>query len=153
MSIIQDPTNALFSIWQANDTPGYGVYGENGAVCWSELGTTDTQKAKDFYATLFGWATEQFPGPAEYTIFKSGEEAVGGMYQITPEMGPIPPHWLPYFAVEDCDASVQKATEQGGSVMKSAEDIPGVGRFAILRDPSSAVFAILKPAPMEAPVE
>lgn len=150
MSIIQDPTGAVFAIWQAKDTAGLEVFGEFGALCWQELGTTDTQKAKDFYTTLFGWATEKFPGPMEYTLFKAGTEGVGGMYQITPEMGPIPPHWLTYFAVADCDATVQKATELGGSVMKSAEDIPGVGRFAILRDPASAVFAILKPAPMEA---
>jgi len=150
MSIIQDPTGAVFSIWQPNDTPGAGVYGEFGAYCWQELGTTDTKKAKDFYTTLFGWASQAFPGPMEYTIFKKGEESVGGMYQITPEMGPMPPHWLTYFAVADCDATVQKATELGGSVMKPAEEIPGVGRFAILRDPASAVFAILKPAPMEA---
>lgn len=147
MSIIQDPTGAVFSTWEPKDTPGSGVYGEFGAYCWQELGTNDTQKAKDFYTTLFGWATESFPGPMEYTIFKKGNESVGGMYQITPEMGPIPPHWLTYFAVSDCDATVRKATELGGSVMKPAEDIPGVGRFAILRDPASAVFAVLKPAP------
>lgn len=147
MSIIQDPTGAVFAIWQAKDTAGVGIFGEFGAFCWQELGTHDTQKAKDFYTTLFGWATEAFPGPVEYTIFKSGREAVGGMYQITPEMGPLPPHWLTYFGVADCDATVQKATELGGSVMKSPEDIPGVGRFAILRDPASAVFAILKFAP------
>ena len=149
MSIIQDPTGAVFSTWEAKDTPGAEVYGEFGAYCWQELGTNDTQKAKDFYTTLFGWATESFPGSMEYTIFKKGNESVGGMYQITPEMGPIPPHWLTYFAVNDCDATVQKATELGGSVMKPAEDIPGVGRFAILRDPASAVFAVLKPAPQQ----
>ena len=47
----------------------------------------------------------------------------------------------------DCDAAVQKATGAGGTVIKPAEDIPGVGRFAILRDPASAVFAVLKPEP------
>jgi predicted enzyme related to lactoylglutathione lyase len=55
-----------------------------------------------------------------------------------------------YFAVKDCDATVQKATEAGGAVIKPAEDIPGVGRFAILRDPASAVFAVLKPEPQAA---
>ncbi len=147
MSVIQDPTGAVFAVWQAKENAGAGVYQQYGAYCWQELGTTDTQKAKDFYTTLFGWGTEQFPGPMEYTVFKSGDQGIAGLYQLTPEMGPIPPHWLTYFAVADCDATVQKAGELGGSVMKPAEDIPGVGRFAILRDPASAVFAILKPAP------
>lgn len=147
MAIIQDPTGAVFALWQPKDMPGSGISHDFGTCCWQELGTTDTQKAKDFYTTLFGWATESFPGSMEYTIFKKSNEGVGGMYEITPEMGSIPPHWLTYFAVADCDATVQKATELGGSVVKTAEDIPGVGRFAILRDPASAVFAILKPIP------
>ena len=71
------------------------------------------------------------------------------MYQIMPEMGPIPPHWLVYFAVEDCDAAVQKASGLGANVIKPAEDIPGVGRFAILKDPQGAAFALLKPQPAQ----
>ena len=83
----------------------------------------------------------------EYTIFKNGGEGIAGMYQITPEMGPIPPHWMVYFAVNDCDATVQKNTDLGGTVIRPAEDIPHVGRFAILQDPASAVFAVIKPTP------
>jgi predicted enzyme related to lactoylglutathione lyase len=82
--------------------------------------------------------------PIEYTMFKNGDRGAGGMYQITPEMGQVPAHWLVYFAVDDCDAKVQKVTELGGTVMKPADDIPGVGRFAILNDPQGAVFAIIK---------
>jgi uncharacterized protein len=149
MSVIQDPTGAMFAVWQPINHPGAGVYQELGASCWNELGTNDTQKAQDFYSTVFGWSTEKFPaGEFDYTIFKTGEESVGGMYKIEPAiMGPVPPNWMVYFAVADCDATVQKASEIGGGVIVSPEDIPGVGRFAILRDPSSAAFAILKPAP------
>ena len=150
MSVLQDSTGAVFAVWQPKTHSGAGVQREFGAFCWNELGTTDTQKAADFYSTLFGWGTEKFPGPVEYTIFKNGDQGVAGMYQITPDMGPIPPHWLTYFAVSDCDDAVEKATKLGGSIMKPAEDIPEVGRFAILRDPASAVFAVLKPATPEA---
>jgi predicted enzyme related to lactoylglutathione lyase len=150
MSVLQDPTGAVFAVWQAITHPGAGVYRDLGAFCWNELGTNDTQKAADFYTTLFGWGTEQFAGPYDYTIFKNGDQGVAGMYKITPEMGPIPPNWLVYFAVADCDATAQKATEHGGTVIVSAEDIPEVGRFAILQDPASAVFAIIKPVTPEA---
>lgn len=150
MAVIKDPTGAVFSIWQAKDNKGAGDYGKPGFLCWNELGTNDSEKAGHFYSNLFGWTRQSFPGPMEYTLFNhEGDRGVGGMYTITPEMGPIPPHWLPYFAVEDCDAKVQKATELGGQVMKPAEDIPGVGRFAILLDPQGAVFAIIKTAPQQ----
>lgn len=150
MSVIKDPTGAVFSIWQARELSGSGVYGTTNALCWNELGTNDPNKAGQFYANVFGWTREPFPGsPVEYTIFKNEGTGIGGMYKMPFEMGPIPPHWLVYIAVDDCDATVQRATELGGHVMKPAEDIPYVGRFAILKDPQGAAFAILKPEPQQ----
>jgi len=150
MAVIQDPTGAVFALWQPKDQKGAGIYNVPNSFIWNELGTRDTQKAGEFYSKVFGWTQEGFPGsPVEYTVFKNGDRGAGGMYQITPEMGPVPPHWLVYFAVDDCDAKVQKATGLGARVMKPAEDIPGVGRFAILIDPQGAAFAILKPEPQQ----
>lgn len=149
MAVIKDPTGAVFSIWQAKDNKGSGVWGQANSVVWNELGTPDKQKAGEFYSNVFGWTKQAFPGPMEYIVFNNGDKGIGGMYQITPEMGPIPPHWMVYFAVDDCDAKVQKASELGAKVMKPAEDIPGVGRFAILSDPQGAVFALLKPQPAQ----
>jgi predicted enzyme related to lactoylglutathione lyase len=150
MAVIQDPTGAVFALWQPKDQKGAGVYNVPNSFIWNELGTRDTQKAGEFYSKVFGWTQEGFPGsPVEYTVFKNGDRGAGGMYRITAEMGPVPPHWLVYFAVDDCDAKVQKATGLGARVMKPAEDIPGVGRFAILTDPQGAAFAILKPEPQQ----
>ncbi len=132
MAVIQDPTGAVFALWQAKDTQGAGSTTCRTRFAGMNSAPTTPQKAGDFYSNVFGWARETFLGPMEYTISKTARRGVAGMYKITPEMGPMPPHWLVYFAVDDCDANVQKATELGGSVMKPAEDIPGVGRFAIL---------------------
>ena len=145
MAVIQDPTGAVFAIWEAKDNKGLGITHTSNSLCWNELLTNDTQKGADFYTNLFGWTTEQFGG--DYTIFKNDDPGVAGMFKILPEMGPIPPNWTIYFAVDDCDATVQKTTELGGSVLKPAEDIPTIGRFAVLMDPQSAVFAIIKPEP------
>jgi uncharacterized protein len=145
MAVIQDPTGAVFALWQAGTHKGSAIYNVPSSFCWNELGTNDTTKAGDFYAGLFGWERDVMDaGGMEYTMFKNGERGAGGMFKISPEMGPIPPHWLVYFAVDDCDARVQKATELGATVMKPADDIPGIGRFAILFDPQGAAFAIIK---------
>jgi predicted enzyme related to lactoylglutathione lyase len=145
MAVVKDPTGAVFALWQGKEHHGSGVYNVPNSFCWNELGTNDTQLAGEFYTKVFGWTKEKFSdSPIEYTMFKNGDRGAGGMYKIAPEMGPIPPHWLVYFAVDDCDAKVQKATELGGSVMKPADDIPGIGRFAILNDPQGAAFAIIK---------
>ena len=145
MAVVQDPTGAVFALWQPKDNKGSGIYNVPNSFCWNELGTTDTQKAGEFYSNLLGWSRQDFSeSPVEYTMFQNEERAAGGMFKITPEMGPIPPHWLVYFAVDDCDAKVQRASELGAKVMRPAEDIPTIGRFAILSDPQGAAFAIIK---------
>ena len=143
MAVVQDPTGAVFAIWEAKEHKGAGISNVSGTACWNEVVTPDTQKAGDFYTNLFGWTTQQFG--ADYTIFNIGDRGAGGMYHLTPEMGPVPPHWAVYFAVDDCDAIAQKTEELGGRVLKAPEDIPTIGRFAILQDPQSAAFAIIKP--------
>ena len=145
MSVVQDPTGAVFALWQAGEHCGARIYNVPNSFCWNELMTTDTVKDKEFYTSVFGWGadTQNF-GPMEYTMFTNGDRPAGGMLGITPEMGPIPPNWLVYFAVDDCDAKAQKAAELGGTIMKPADDIPGIGRFAILTDPQGSAFAIIK---------
>jgi len=145
MAVIQDPTGAVFSVWQPKKHIGVGVLDEVGAMCWNELMTTDAAKAKPFYMGLFGWKDETKPmGPMVYTIYKNGGANAGGMMQISPRMGPIPSHWLVYFSVKDCDATVNKATGMGAKVTVPAQDVPGVGRFAILQDPQGAHFGVVK---------
>lgn len=144
MAVIEDPTGAVFAIWQAGRHKGAGVVNVPGAFCWNELATTDTVKDGEFYAGLFGWGKDVQNFGMEYTMFTNGDRPAGGMFKLTPEMAGIPPHWLVYFAVDDCDAKTKKATELGATVMKPADDIPGIGRFSILRDPQSAPFAIIK---------
>jgi len=76
-------------------------------------------------------------------VFKRDGRSKAGMIAITREMGPLPPHWLSYFAVRDTDAMVAKAIMLRGSVVAQPMDIPDVGRFAVLHDPQGAAFAIL----------
>ena len=86
------------------------------------------------------------PGPVDYTILKGGGTDVAGVMAITDEMGPVPPHWMVYFGIDDVDASTSKVESLGGSIMVPPADIPDIGRFAGLKDPQGAVFFIFKPA-------
>jgi predicted enzyme related to lactoylglutathione lyase len=144
MAVVQDPTGAVFALWQPGTHHGAGIVNVPNSFCWNELSTPDTAKAGEFYTKLFGWTEnkQQF-GPIEYTSFMNGETPAGGMYTPPPEMGNIPPNWLVYFAVDDCDAKVEKAGSLGAGVLAPAMDI-SVGRFAILSDPQGAAFAVIK---------
>ncbi len=145
MAVVQDPTGAVFAIWQAGHHKGAAVVNVPNSLCWNELSTPDTAKAGDFYTGLFGWARDDKDmGPMTYTSFMNGDQPAGGMYTPTPEMGEIPPHWLVYFAVDDVDAKLTKAGELGSTTIVPAMDIPDVGRFAVIQDPQGAVFGIIK---------
>jgi uncharacterized protein len=145
MSVIQDPTGAVFAIWQAGTHSGAGVVNVPNSFCWNELSTPDTTKAGDFYEGLFGWGKDtRDMGVFTYTSFLNGERTAGGMYSPTPEMGEIPPNWQVYFAVADPDATAAKAKELGANVIVPPDDIPETGRFAVIQDPQGAAFGIIK---------
>jgi predicted enzyme related to lactoylglutathione lyase len=144
MAVLSDPQGGTFSVWQAKTNKGIGIHDEPGAFCWGQLNTTDTAKAEAFYTALFGWkAHTGSDGGAAYTEWLLGGTPIGGM-MAKPKEDPAPPHWLPYFAVADCDATAAKAASLGARTYVPPTDIPGVGRFAVFADPQGAVFASYK---------
>jgi hypothetical protein len=148
MGIFLDPEGAFIAAWESKSHIGSGIVNEPGAFGWSELATRDPAKAKAFYTALFGWtARDTDPSTGmQYTEWLVGERSVAGMLPMTPEMGGMPPSWTVYFNVEDCDAAVKRVTENGGALFFGPQDIPSVGRFAVVADPQGAVFAVIKTA-------
>ncbi len=150
MANIQDPTGAVFSVWQPKEHIGAQIVNEPGSFCWNELYTTYSKKAWDFYSNLFGWSREPMQTPTgEYTIFKKGDAQAAGMMQISKEMGATPPHWMVYFAVDDSDRTVEQAKGMGAQVMVPPTNIPNIGRFAVLNDPQGADFAVIRLEPRQ----
>jgi len=145
MAVCQDPEGATFSLWQAGLHIGANVVNEHGALCWNELYTRQPDAALAFYKAVFGWGFNPMPmgdGPP-YQIALVGERPNGGIMAMQPGMD-FPPNWLVYFAVDDCDARLEKAKKGGGEVLMGPMDAGGIGRFAVLKDPQGAVFAIIK---------
>jgi predicted enzyme related to lactoylglutathione lyase len=140
MAVLADPQGAVFAVWQARSHIGVGVRDETNTLCWNELQARDLEAAKAFYPSLFPWRMKESP---EYVEWHLAGNAVGGMLlsQAPPE---VPSAWLAYFAVDDCDGSVRHAEALGGSTIVPGMDIPNVGRMAVLRDPTGAVFAIIR---------
>ena len=125
--------------------PGHGDF------CWTEIASNDADQAKSFYTNVFGWKFQDSDastdGFAYHEFSTGGDYPAGGLYQITPEMFPAgmpPPHFLAYIAVNDVDESAKMAVELGGKVIKEPMEIPNTGRFAIIADPSGAMFATFK---------
>jgi predicted enzyme related to lactoylglutathione lyase len=149
MAVFIDPTGAALALWEPNAHIGADLANESGAFTWNELQTRDTDAAKAFFGSVFGWGADtRQDGGMVYTEWKRGGDSVGGMMDMPAEVPPqIPAYWLVYFALDDCDASVAKATNLGGAALVAPMDIEP-GRFAVLSDPTGAVFGVItmKPA-------
>lgn len=117
-----------------------------GEICWRELRTKDLPAAMDFYSKLFGWELPQTQiSPMDYKEIVLGGTAYGGMMPMEgDDWGDAPSHWATYVAVDNADATAAKITEHGGSITVPAFDAPGVGRMAMVADPSGAEFAIIQ---------
>lgn len=107
-----------------------------------ELSTTDIAKAKDFYGKLFTWKLEDMPmGPGmTYTTIQPGEGTGGGMMkQMIPG---APSAWMAYVIVDDVAASTARAKSLGASVTKDRTEVPGMGWFSIITDPTGAMLGL-----------
>ena len=150
MAILQDPTGAIFSIWQAGKSIGVRLLAEPGALCWTELTTTEPAVAEKFYTALFGWTPKHSsPGSpmpyTEFTVSGANHPSIGMMQKPPHLPKEMPSFWLPYFLATDVDGTAAKATSLGGQIHFGPQDIPNTGRFAVIADPQGAAFAIYDP--------
>jgi predicted enzyme related to lactoylglutathione lyase len=120
----------------------------HGRFVWCELMTTDIPGATSFYRAVMGWAARDSGLPDhDYTILSAGETAVAGlmgMPRFAVAAG-AQPGWIAYIAVDDVDAAAARVTAAGGAVHRAPEDIPTVGRFAVVADPQGAPFVLFRP--------
>lgn len=145
IAAVEDPTGACISLYQAGGHAGAAPLGPlPGTFGWSELATGDTVAAGAFYSGLFGWERKEDEGGLPYTEFQVAGRSIGGMMPLAEHHGDAPPHWLPYVMVTDCDGGAGRVGGLGGSLLVPPTDIPGVGRFAVFRDPAGAGLAIIQ---------
>lgn len=117
---------------------------QHGAFSWNELMTTDVSSAKAFYRELFGWDMHDEPIPeGTYTLLNAGEQKIGGIMAIPTEAAGAPPAWGAYVTVDDVDQQVIRAETLGGRVVLPPQDIPDVGRFAVISDPQGAMLSMI----------
>ena len=148
MSVLQDPTGAIFSVWQPKGHAGTRITGVSGTLCWADLNTSDPERARQFYSALFGWklfAAEH--DPSGYLHIQNGEQHIGGIPSAAHRNPQAPPHWMLYFAVADVDAVAAVAQQHGGRVLMTPTSTESVGRIAVVADPQGAAFAIFKSSP------
>jgi uncharacterized protein len=142
MSVVADPTGAMLCLWTPKGNIGASLVNEHGTLCWEELMSPDVPAAAAFYNKIFGW--EAAPAPdGSYTEWKLAGRSIGGA--MKPPMPGMPSVWGIYFAVDDTDQIIESATAKGATLVMGPTDIPA-GRFAVMADPTGAMFAVIKMA-------
>ncbi|MBC8066720.1 MAG: VOC family protein [Deltaproteobacteria bacterium] len=147
---VADPQGA--ELWVLNNTrgdPPDRKLAPVGTFFWNELHTTAAAEAAAFYTKVFGYTHAPMDmGPSgTYHVLESAGEGRGG---ISDDLtAGVAPHWLPYVHADDPDATLERARKLGASTPVDAMDIPGVGRFGVLKDPTGAILAVMKPMPRQ----
>lgn len=117
---------------------------------WYELITSDLDAAIEFYGKVIGWDVRPGTTPGmDYRMIHAGDQPIGGMMQ-TPDGAAMPPAWFGYVNVADVDAEIAAFEAHGGKVLWPANDLPGVGRMAMVADAQDAALYIMTPASSEA---
>jgi len=142
-----DPGGAFFGVWQAGTTTGFQVANEPGSPTWNENMSRSFEANKAFYAAVFGYTWDDMSSDEfKYAVAQVDGRGVAGVGEMGGDIpAEVPANWLTYFAVDDCDATVDTVIKAGGALRMPAMDSP-YGRFAIVSDPEGATFAVMKNA-------
>ena len=145
MAAFLDQAGAPFSVWQSGAMRGAELFDVPGSLTWNELNTRDLEGSKAFYGSVFGWLfRDSSMAGLPYLVGELNGVAICGMQPMIGEDWPVdlPPHWMVYFAVHDCDRSVERALTLGGQVLQQPTTLP-IGRYAVLEDPSGGIFSVV----------
>lgn len=144
---VEDPQGAELHLFRTTKSDPPDSEGTQGLIFWNELHTSDAEKAVAFYEKVVGYSHQTLnasPGNM-YRILESEGKGRAG---VTDHMGDAArPHWLPYVYVDDPDAALARAEKNGGKLRTKPIEIPGVGRFGVVEDPTGAIIALMKPEP------
>ena len=111
--------------------------------CHLELASTDAAKAKTFYSSFFDWKLSDMDmgNGMIYTTFKPTDDSPGGGMMQQPMPG-APSAWLPYVLVDDVKAAAGKAKTLGAKVVVDTQEVPNMGWFVIIADPTGAPLGL-----------
>ena len=120
---------------------------------WYELVTTDIDKAVDFYGKVVGWDFKDSGMPGiKYMLFGKDGKDVGGIMSWSQAGAPdMPPEWMGHIHTAKLDEELKSVVADGGTIVKPAMDIPGIGRFAVVLDPQKVKYLLFEPGTQYAP--
>lgn len=160
-----DPRGAAFGLWQARARLGAQHINAPGGWVFSDLRSTEPERAIVFYEQLFGWqvsdieegpsAMIRLPGYGDHLAATSDPDiherqagAPEGFADVVAALAPLESgadDWHVSFSVADRDDAAALAERLGGRVLDSWDG--SWTRAAELQDPQGATFRVTQYAP------
>jgi hypothetical protein len=140
-AFVTDPQGAGVAFLRASGgdppdrEPAAGDFG------WVELWTSDLAGSLAFYVSL-GYTAGglQIRGDEPYRVLKVAGEPQAGVVEL--ERGDAGSGWLPYVAVDDLSATLERAVALGGQVVVEPDPEFAEGLTAVIVDPTGAALAV-----------
>ena len=118
-----------------------------GKIGWVDMSVDNADEVRDFYSAVVGLRAQDVDmgGYSDYSmLMRDSDDAICGICHARGSNAELPPGWLIYFIVENCDEAAAACTANGGKVLIEPKGLAG-GRFCVIEDPSGATAALYQP--------
>lgn len=114
-----------------------------GRIIHVELTSADPERAAEFYRAAFGWESAASPYVDGYLLAATGAgDGIDGAIMSREHQAQVAIVWL---QVDDLETTRTAVVAAGGSVVGEAQEIPGQGRVAYVRDPEGVLLGLRQP--------
>ncbi|MCA9690020.1 MAG: VOC family protein [Nannocystaceae bacterium] len=143
LAVLADPTGAHWAVFAVSRARPLPERPPPGVFCWTQLLTPEVARARAFYGELLRWGVEPAPSPdgLPSVMFRASGKLHAGALQLPPS-ATATASWLPYVAVAEITAAERRAQSLGAAILRGATELPGLGAFCVLQDPTGAELAL-----------
>lgn len=117
-----------------------------GTPTWIDLGVPDGEglgRARAFYRALFGWEYEErSAGTGPFTLCLLRGLPVAALRPRCVADLDGESWWHVYLATDDCDATAERITAAGGTLLAPPAEAAGLARTAAVEDPAGGRFGL-----------
>jgi predicted enzyme related to lactoylglutathione lyase len=114
-------------------------------MAWMDLTVPNAEQVKNFYQQVVGWEVEEV-SMGDYNDYSMNspidKKAITGICHAKGPNADIPASWMPYFIVDDLDASIKSVENQGGEILTTIKSMGDTDRYVFIKDPAGAMCAL-----------
>ena len=105
------------------------------------------KKTIEFYEKIFGWKFQNWGGPVDYWLIKTGDDSEPGIDGGLSPKGENAALNCPTIDVKDIDKTMEMVKESGGKLITPKMPVLKVGWLFYFEDPEGNMFSVMQEDP------